>query len=125
MHSPSSLTRTLAAYSSAPRRISSASRWPSSMISAERDLGGARQLALLDQERGLLLGAGEDALGLLLGTLDDALGLVVDALGRADLFGHGDAQLVEQVEGARLVDDHVARQGHVAAAARSAARAVR
>src|SRR5688500_20399383 len=30
-------------------------------------LGGARQLPLLDQERRLLLGAGEDPLGLLLG----------------------------------------------------------
>src|SRR3954454_5029480 len=35
------------------------------------DLGGTRQLALLDEERGLLLGAGEDALALFLGTLDE------------------------------------------------------
>ena len=115
MHSPSSLTSTLWAYSSAPRRISSASRWPSAMISCD-DLCGAGQLALLDQESGLLLGTREDALRLLLGALDDALGLLVDALGRADLFGHRDAELVEQIEGSRLVDDHVARQRHVAAA---------
>src|SRR5262245_1862222 len=35
------------------------------------DLGGTRQLALLDEERGLLLSAGEDALALFLGTLDE------------------------------------------------------
>ena len=36
------------------------------------DLRGTRQLPLLDQERGLLLGAGQDPLGLLLGALDEA-----------------------------------------------------
>ena len=54
------------------RRISSASRAPSAMISCRALLGGARQLALLDEEGGLLLGAREDALGLLLGALDEA-----------------------------------------------------
>ena len=43
------------------------------MISAERISRGTRQLTLLDQERGLLLGARKDALGLFLGALDDAL----------------------------------------------------
>ena len=99
-HSPSSRTSTSAAYSSAPARISSGlcPRLVDDLRGAL--LRGARQLALLDEERGLLLGAGEDALGLLLGTLDEALGLLVDALGLADLLGHGDAQLVDEV-GAR------------------------
>ena len=79
------------------------------------DLCGLGQLALLDEECGLLLGAGEDALGLFLGALDDALGLLVDALRCTHLFGHGDTQLIEKIQGACLVDDHVAGQGHVAA----------
>ncbi len=62
---------------------------------------------LVDQERGLLLGARDDALGFLLRLLDDALALGVDALCGADLFGHGDAQLVDQPERGGLVDDDV------------------
>ena len=89
------------------------------------DLRGARQLALLDQERCLLLGAREDALGLFLGTLDDALGFLVDALGLADLFGHGNAQLVEQIERARLVDDRRCSSAACCGRSRSAVRAVR
>src|SRR3954465_1674749 len=42
------------------------------------DLGCTRQLALLDQERSLLLGAGEDALALFLGALDEARRFLVD-----------------------------------------------
>ena len=72
-------------------------------------LRGARQLALLDEEGGLLLGTGEDALGLLLGALDEAARLLVDALGLAHLLGHGDAELVDEVERGDLVDhDRVA-----------------
>src|SRR5688572_6157389 len=62
------------------------------------NLSGAGELALLDEESGLLLGASQDALGLLLGALDDALGLFVDSLGSANLLRHGNPQLVEQVE---------------------------
>jgi len=50
-------------------------------------LGDAGQLTFLDQEGGLLLGAGEDALGLFVSALDDALGFGPggrDQLGRAD-----------------------------------------
>ena len=70
-HSPSSLTSTAAAYWSAPRRMSSASRFALGDDLLRPDLGGTRQLALLDEERGLLLGACQDPLGLLLGTLDE------------------------------------------------------
>ena len=58
-------------------------------------VGGLGQPPLLDEERGLLLGAREDPLRLLLGALHDALGLLVDALRGSYLFGHGDTQLVE------------------------------
>ena len=73
-------------------------------------LGGLGQPALLDQVRGLLLGARDDPLGLLLGLVDDPLALLVDALRGADLLGHGDAQLVDQVERGVAVDDRVARE---------------
>ena len=89
------------------------------------DLGGAGQLALLDEERGLLLGAGEDALGLFLGTLDEPRRLLVDALGLADLLGHGDAQLVDEVERSHLVHDHGVGHGHACGRSRSGPRAVR
>ena len=58
----------------------------------------AGEPALLDEECRLLLGPGDDALGFFLGLLDDPLALGVDALGGADLFGHGHAQLVDEVE---------------------------
>ena len=108
--SPSSPTRTLTAYSSAPRRTSSASASASAMmrrLSASACLG---QAALVDQERGLLLGTGDDPLRLLLGLLDDPLALGVDALRGADLFGDGDAELVDEAERGVLVDDDVVRQ---------------
>ena len=72
--------------------------------------GRLGQAALLDQERRLLLGAGGDLLGFFLGLLDDPLALGVDPLRGADLLGHGHAQLVDEVEGAVLVDDDVVRQ---------------
>ena len=53
-------------------------------------LGLLGQAALVDQEGGLLLGAGDDALRLLLGLLDDPLAFGVDPLGGADLLGNGD-----------------------------------
>jgi hypothetical protein len=71
------------------------------------------QSALVDEERGLLLGAGDDALGLFLGLLDDPLALGVDPLCCADLFGNGDTELIDQAEGGRLIDDDVVRQGEV------------
>ena len=64
-------------------------------------LGLLGQPALVDEERGLLLGAGDDPLRLLLGLLDDPLALGVDALRRADLFGDGDAELVDEAERGR------------------------
>ena len=75
-------------------------------LSVVRGLGEA---TLVDEERGLLLGPGDDPLRLLLGLLDDPLPLLVDPLRRANLFGHGDAELVDEVEGGVPVDDHVAR----------------
>ena len=114
-HSPSSLTSTVAAYWSAPRRISSASAVALGDDLLRPELRGTRQLPLLDEERGLLLGTREDALGLLLGALDEARRLLVDALGLADLLGHGDTQLVDEVERAHLVHDHGIGHGHAAA----------
>ena len=73
-------------------------------------LGRLGQAALVDEEGGLLLGPGDDPLGLLLGLLDDPLALGVDPLGGADLFGDGDAQLVDEAERRVLVDDDVRRQ---------------
>ena len=109
--SPSSPTRTLTAYSSAPRRTSSASSCGLADDPAALGLGLLGEAALVDEERGLLLGTGDDPLGLLLGLLDDPLALGVDPLRRADLLGDGDAQLVDEAEGGRLVDDDVVRQG--------------
>ena len=59
---------------------------------------------------GLLLRSGDDPLGLVLCLLDDPLALGIDPLGGADLFGHGDTQLVDESEGRVLVDDDVRRQ---------------
>ena len=70
---------------------------------------------LVDQERRLLLGLGDDPLGLFLGLLDDPLALGVDPLGGSDLLGYGDTQLVDQTKGGLLVDDDVVRQGQVLA----------
>ena len=78
-------------------------RWLSSV-------GGLGQAPLVDEEGGLLLGAGDDALRLLLGLLDDALAFGVDALGGADLLGDGDAQLIDETESGVLVDDDVRRE---------------
>ena len=80
------------------------------MISPALGLGGLGQAALVDQEGRLLLGLGDDPLGLLLGLLDDPLALGVDPLGGADLFGDGDAQLVDEAERRVLVDDDVGRE---------------
>jgi hypothetical protein len=68
------------------------------------------QPALVDEERGLLLGTGDDPLCFLLGLLDDALALGVDALRGADLLGDGDPELVDEAECGGLVDDDVVRQ---------------
>ena len=108
--SPSSPTSTPTAYSSAPRRISSASRCASPMMTRLCGVGRLGQAPLVDEEGGLLLGAGDDPLRLLLGLLDDPLALGVDPLGGADLLGDGDAQLVDEAERGVLVDDDVRRQ---------------
>ena len=108
--SPSSPTRTLTAYSSAPRRISSASALRLGDDVATLGLGRLGQPALVDEEGGLLLGPGDDPLGLFLGLLDDPLALGVDPLGGADLLRDGDAKLVDQAERRVLVDDDVRRQ---------------
>src|SRR4029078_4358692 len=70
---------------------------------------------LVDEERGLLLGTGDDPLRLLLGLLDDPLALGVDPFRRAALFGDGDTELVDEAERGRLVDDDVVRQGKLLA----------
>ena len=80
------------------------------MISPALGLGRLGQPALVDQEGGLLLGPRDDPLGLLLGLLDDPLALGVDPLGGADLFGDGDAQLVDEAERGVLVDHDVGRE---------------
>ena len=108
--SPSRPTSTPTAYSSAPRRISSASWCASPMIAPALGLGLLGEAALVDEERRLLLGLGDDPLGLVLGLLDDPLALGVDPLGGADLLGDGDAQLVDEAERGVLVDDDVGRQ---------------
>ena len=74
-------------------------------------LGGLGESPLLDEECGLLLGAGDDALRFLLGLLDDPLALGVDPLRRADLLGHRHAQLIDEVEGPLPIDDDTLRQG--------------
>ena len=108
--SPSRPTSTPTAYSSAPRRISSASAWASVDDLAAQCLRGLRQPALVDQEGRLLLGLGDDPLGLILGLLDDPLALGVDPLGRPDLFRHGDPQLVDEPQRGVLIEHHVGRE---------------
>ena len=105
--SASRLPSTPAAYSSAPlahlgRLVLRLGDDPAALV-----LGGLGQAALPDEVRGLLLGARDDPLGLLLGLLDDPLALLVDPLGGTDLLGHGDTQLVDEVEGGVTVDDRV------------------
>jgi hypothetical protein len=51
--------------------------------------------------------ARDDPFRLFLRALDDAARLVVDALRLAHLFGHGDAQLVDEVERGRLIEHDV------------------
>jgi hypothetical protein len=73
-------------------------------------LGRLGQAPLVDEERRLLLGLGDDPLRLVLGLLDDPLALGVDALRRADLLGDGDAQFVDEAQCGILVDDDIGRQ---------------
>jgi hypothetical protein len=73
-------------------------------------LGRLGQAALVDEERRLFLGAADDALCFFLGFLDDAFALGVDPLRGANLFGDGDAELVDEPEGRVLVDDNVRRE---------------
>ena len=113
--SPSRPIRTPAAYSSAPRRISSASAPASATIRRPSTAGGLGETRLVDEERRLLLRPGDDPLGLLPGPLEDALALGVDAAGRGHLLRDGVAELVDELEGGRLVDDDVVRQGQLPA----------
>jgi hypothetical protein len=78
-------------------------------------VGGLGQAPLVDEERRLLLGLGDDALGLLLRLLDDPLPFSVDPLGGADLLGDGDAELVDETERRVLVDDDVGGEGQLLA----------
>ncbi len=103
-------TSTPTAYSSAPLRMSSASSVGVADDHPALRLGRLGQATLVDQEGGLLLGPGDDPLGFVLCLLDDPLALGVDAFGRADLFGDGDAQLIDEAEGRVLVDHDVRRQ---------------
>jgi hypothetical protein len=73
-------------------------------------LGLLREASFVDQERRLLLRPGDDPLGLFLRLLDDPLALGVDALRGADLLGDRDAELVDESERGRLVDDDVVGQ---------------
>ena len=73
-------------------------------------LGRLGQTPLVDQEGSLLLGLGHDPLGFLLGLLDDPLALGIDPLGRADLFGDGDAKLIDEPERRVLIHDDVGRE---------------
>jgi hypothetical protein len=73
-------------------------------------VGRLRETAFVDQESGLLLGAGDDSLGLLLRLVDDPLAFRVDALRGANLFGYGNAELVDQAQSGVLVDDDVVGQ---------------
>ena len=78
-------------------------------------VGGLGETALVDEECRLLLGLRDDALRFFLGLLDDPLTLGVDALGGADLFGNGDAQLVDETERGVLIHDDVRGQGQLLA----------
>ena len=78
-------------------------------------LGRLGQPALVDQERGLLLRPRHDALGLLLRLLHDPLTLGVDPLGGADLFGHGDTQLIDETESGVLIDHDIRGEGQLLA----------
>jgi hypothetical protein len=73
-------------------------------------IGDLHQPTLIDEERGLFLGLGHDALRFFLRLLDDPLALGVDALGGADLLRDGDPQLIDEPEGGVLVDDDVGRE---------------
>jgi hypothetical protein len=72
--------------------------------------GRLGQPTLVDEEGRLLLGTGDDPLRFLLGLVDDALTLGVDPLGRANLLGYGDTELIDEPEGGVLVDDYVVGQ---------------
>jgi hypothetical protein len=78
-------------------------------------LGLLSKAPFVDEERRLLLGAGDDPLGLFLGLLDDPLALGVDPFRGADFLRDGDAQLVDEAECCGLVDDDVVRQGEAPA----------
>ena len=73
-------------------------------------LGELEEPALADEERGLLLGPADDPGRLLLRLLDDPLALRVDPLRGADLFGDGDAELIDEVEDGVPIDDGAPRQ---------------
>jgi hypothetical protein len=79
-------------------------------------LGLPGQFAFLDEVRGLLLGTGEDLFRLFAGLLEQTLDLGVDAFGVPYFFGDGHAQLVDQIECIRLIDDDAAGQGKLSAA---------
>ena len=75
----------------------------------------ADELALLEHLRRLLLGAADDRVPLLASALRDAAGLLGDAARLAHLVGHGDAQLVDELEDGGLVEHDVVRQRHLLA----------
>ena len=88
-------------------------------------VGGLGETALVDEECRLLLRLRDDALRFLLGLLDDPLTLGVDALGGSDLFGNGDAQLVDESERGVLIHDDVRGQGQLLAVGDEGSRAAR
>ena len=78
-------------------------------------LGGANELTLLEHLDRLLLGPGDDRVTLLARTLGDPSGLLGDAARLADLLGHGDAELIDQLEERGLVEHDVVREGQLLA----------
>ena len=73
-------------------------------------LGLAQDRLILQQERRLLLCGADDLLRLFAGLREHAIALLVDAPGLFDLFGDGDAELVDEVEDRGLLEDDLA--GH-------------
>ena len=100
--------------------VGAATDLASLVLSAIEDLGRAllrcsNELALLEHLDRLLLRPGDDRVALLAGALGDPPGLLGDPARLADLFRHGDAQLVDQLEERGLVEDDVVREGQLLA----------
>jgi hypothetical protein len=71
-------------------------------------------LVILQALRDLRVGFGQHLLGLVLGSGEDLLLLLHDAACLAYLGGHGNPHLVDKVQQAAAVHDHVAAEGQTA-----------